>query len=173
MSTAIAADLNRPLSLRILRAAFLTVVLVFVVFPLVWLAIGSLKTRHDALAMPPEIIFQPTFEAYQKIVGGGFLNAFGNSITIAITNVILALVLGTPAAYALTRMAGKAPRTAAAVNPAADDAFPDANTLRGASLDIYDNICDFAVPGSPTSKAWISPRVRVPSGISFAIPPNS
>lgn len=110
MSTAVAADtveLHRPLSLRILRAAFLSVVLVFVVFPLVWLVIGSLKTRHDALAVPPELIFEPTFEAYHKIVAGGFLNAFGNSITIAITNVILALVLGTPAAYALTRMAGK------------------------------------------------------------------
>lgn len=102
-----AADFHRPLSLRILRAVFLAVVLVFVVFPLAWLAIGSIKTRHDALALPPEIIFEPTFEAYQKIIAGGFLNAFGNSITIAITNVILALVLGTPAAYALTRMAGK------------------------------------------------------------------
>lgn len=101
------ADLHRPLSLRILRAAFLAFVLVFVVFPLVWLAIGSLKTRHDALAMPPAFVFEPTFAAYAKIVAGGFLNAFGNSITIAVTNVILALVLGTPAAYALTRMAGK------------------------------------------------------------------
>ncbi len=110
MSTAFAVDaaeLHRPLSLRILRAVFLTVVLVFVLFPLVWLAIGSLKTRHDALALPPAIVFEPTFEAYSKIIAGGFLNAFGNSITIAITNVILALVLGTPAAYALTRMAGK------------------------------------------------------------------
>ncbi len=102
-----AADLSRPLSLRILRAGFLTVVLVFVVFPLVWLAVASLKTRHDALAMPPELIFAPTFEAYGKIVAGGFLNAFGNSITIALTNVVLALLLGTPAAYALTRMTGK------------------------------------------------------------------
>jgi multiple sugar transport system permease protein len=107
MSDASALDLYRPPSLRVLRVAFLTLVLVFVVFPLVWLAIGSLKTRHDALAVPPEIVFDPTFEAYFKIVAGGFLNAFGNSITIAVTNVLLALLLGTPAAYALTRMAGK------------------------------------------------------------------
>ena len=110
MSHAVTADpanLHRPLSLLILRAAFLTFVLVFVLFPLIWLAIGSLKTRHDALALPPAIVFDPTFEAYSKIVAGGFLNAFGNSITIAVTNVILALLLGTPAAYALTRMAGK------------------------------------------------------------------
>ncbi|HET7714842.1 MAG TPA: carbohydrate ABC transporter permease [Bauldia sp.] len=110
MTTAMAADgvaFHRPVSLRILRAVFLALVLVFVVFPLVWLAIGSLKTRHDALAVPPEIVFEPTFEAYSKIVAGGFLGAFANSITIAVTNVILALLLGTPAAYALTRMAGK------------------------------------------------------------------
>ena len=72
-----------------------------------WLALGSLKTRNEALALPPRIIFDPTFEAYSKIVAGGFIRAFGNSLTIALTNVALALAIGTPAAFALTRMRGR------------------------------------------------------------------
>jgi multiple sugar transport system permease protein len=81
--------------------------LVFILFPLAWLALGSFKTRYDALALPPRIIFDPTFEAYTKIVAGGFIRAFGNSLTIALSNVALALAIGTPAAFALTRMRGR------------------------------------------------------------------
>ena len=103
----VAEGLPRPRSVQIMRIAFLTATLVFVLFPLVWLALGSLKTRHDALSLPPRIIFEPTFEAYAKIVAGGFMRAFGNSLVIALTNVALALLIGTPAAFALTRMRGR------------------------------------------------------------------
>ncbi len=92
--------------IAILRATFLTIVGIFTIFPLVWLIIGSLKTRHDALALPPRLIFTPVFDAYHKILAGGILNAFANSLTIGLTNVALALVIGVPAAYALSRMRG-------------------------------------------------------------------
>ena len=105
------ADVSRGLpqtrSAQLLRIAFLAAMLVFVLFPLVWLALGSFKSRYDALALPPRLIFEPTFEAYTKIVAGGFIRAFGNSLTIALINVVLALVIGTPAAFALTRMRGR------------------------------------------------------------------
>lgn len=99
-------NLNTSLLARIAHKLFLASVLIFVMFPLVWLALGSFKSRHDALSLPPKIIFEPTLEAYEKILAGGFLNAFGNSFTIAVTNVILALLIGTPAAFALARMRG-------------------------------------------------------------------
>lgn len=99
-------NLNSSLLARIAHKLFLASVLIFVMFPLVWLALGSFKSRHDALSLPPKIIFEPTLEAYEKILAGGFLNAFGNSFTIAVTNVILALLIGTPAAFALARMRG-------------------------------------------------------------------
>ena len=105
------ADVSRGLpqtrSAQLLRIAFLAAMLVFVLFPLVWLALGSFKSRYDALALPPRPIVEPTFEAYTKIVAGGFIRAFGNSLTIALINVVLALVIGTPAAFALTRMRGR------------------------------------------------------------------
>lgn len=93
---------------RVGRWAFVLLALVFVLLPIVWLAMGSLKTRNAALALPPQFLFDPDVSAYAKIVSGGFLRAFGNSLTIALTNVVLTLVLGTPAAYALTRMRGRA-----------------------------------------------------------------
>ncbi|WP_029075910.1 carbohydrate ABC transporter permease [Kaistia adipata] len=92
---------------RLGRLAFLGATLVFVLLPIAWLALGSLKTRNEALALPPKLIFTPDFSAYHKIVAQGFLGAFGNSLTIALSNVVLTLLLGTPAAYALTRIRGK------------------------------------------------------------------
>lgn len=89
------------------RAAFLSVTVTFVLFPILWLALGSIKTRNGALAVPPELIFTPDFTAYTRIFTQGFLGSFQTSLTIALTNVVLTMVLGVPAAYALTRMRGK------------------------------------------------------------------
>jgi ABC-type glycerol-3-phosphate transport system permease component len=89
------------------RAAFLSVTVTFVLFPILWLALGSVKTRNGALAVPPELIFQPDFTAYTRIFTQGFLGSFQTSLTIALTNVVLTMLLGVPAAYALTRMTGK------------------------------------------------------------------
>jgi len=89
------------------RVAFLTLAVTFVLFPILWLALGSVKTRNGALAMPPEFIFQPEFSAYTRIFTQGFLGSFQTSLTIAMTNVVLTMLLGVPAAYALTRMTGK------------------------------------------------------------------
>ncbi|MDN2566957.1 carbohydrate ABC transporter permease [Aquibium sp. A9E412] len=92
--------------LALIRAGFLGVVFVFVVFPLVWLALASLKTRAAALEVPPALVFTPSFEAYEKIFASGLVGAFANSLTIALTNVALSLAIGLPAAYALARMRG-------------------------------------------------------------------
>ena len=62
----------------VLRYVFLGAVMVFVIFPLIWLAIASLKTRAAALAMPPSVIFTPDFAAYEKIIASGLIDAFIN-----------------------------------------------------------------------------------------------
>jgi multiple sugar transport system permease protein len=93
--------------LRLARGTSLAVVLAFVVFPPVRLALAAVKTRAGALAMPPELLFTPTLEAYAKIRDNGAARAFANSFAIAVTNVALSLLLGVPAAYALARMRGR------------------------------------------------------------------
>ncbi|MFO7545086.1 MAG: carbohydrate ABC transporter permease [Trueperaceae bacterium] len=88
--------------------AFIGVYLAFVLLPILWLALGSLKSRFESLRSPPALIFQPTYEAFQKVLFGGVGQVFGNSVTIAGVNVLLSLLLGIPAAYALSRMRGPA-----------------------------------------------------------------
>jgi len=84
----------------------LTLYLAFVLFPLAWLLLSSFKTRHDALALPPRIFFTPTWEAWEKVFTAGILQPFGNSLFVAATNIVVALVLAVPAAYALARLRG-------------------------------------------------------------------
>lgn len=91
-----------------LLTGFIGVYVAFVLVPLLWLALGAFKTRFESLRSPPTLLFTPTFEAFQKVIAGGFGSVFGNSVTIALANVALSLVLGIPAAYALSRMRGPA-----------------------------------------------------------------
>ena len=63
-------------------------------------------------------------------------------------------------------------RSTAAVNPAAVVPRPDVYSPRGAMRDTYWSSCDLAVPGSPMSRAFMSPRI-VMSGSCFVTPPNS
>lgn len=92
--------------LATIRWSFLGSVMVFVLFPLIWLALASLKTRAAALDVPPSLVFTPSFRAYETIFASGLVDAFVNSFSIAVTNVILSLLIGVPAAYALARMRG-------------------------------------------------------------------
>lgn len=89
---------------KVLTYLFVGSYLAFVLIPIIWIIQGSLKTTSQALELPPDFIFMPTFDAYRRILVGGQLSvAFLNSLRIATVNVILALFLGVPAAYALAR----------------------------------------------------------------------
>jgi multiple sugar transport system permease protein len=85
---------------------FIGLVVVFLssVFPFYWMVTTSLKTQADALAYPPKWIFNPTLHHYtaalfEHDVAGSLLN----SLIIASSTTVLAILLGTPAAYALAR----------------------------------------------------------------------
>ncbi len=83
-------------------------------FPVFWIILTAFKTRTDALATPPKLFFTPTFENFQSVffrasITTGTSQAtdmglyFFNSIFIAGTSVLLALIVGTLAAYAFSR----------------------------------------------------------------------
>jgi len=77
-----------------------------IVLPLVWVASLSLKTRLDALSIPPAWFFKPTLDNYYSaIVAGGHWRSFMNSLIISTSSTVLALVLGVPAAYVFSRFA--------------------------------------------------------------------
>ena len=71
-------------------------------FPILWMALTSLKTENDAIAFPPKWFFTPTLENWRVAVfGGPVLEFMGNTVWITIASTRLALALGFPAAYAM------------------------------------------------------------------------
>ncbi len=86
----------------------ISIYLVFVLFPLLWLIQSSFKSMYQALKIPPDFIWTPTFEAYKKALGGGMLRAFLNSAVVSLSNVFLVLLLGITAGYALANLKTRA-----------------------------------------------------------------
>lgn len=87
--------------------------LTFLLFPLVWIVLMSLKGFDDVIAYPPTFVFQPTLENYQSVLlgdsgsmstgAGEFMRYLLNSAIISGGAVALSLLVGVPAAYALIR----------------------------------------------------------------------
>lgn len=97
---------TRPPSIRVLiRGALVVLLVVVVVFPALWLVQMSLKTELEAFRIPPRVLFVPTFSNYASVFQGKFVRSFGNSTIVAAATTAVSLLVGVPAAYALSRAA--------------------------------------------------------------------
>jgi len=87
---------------------------VWTVFPFLWIFLTSLKRPPDIISAPPKFIFQPTLENYLALAIGDhaagnasthpdFPSFYLNTIIISTGAVALSLVTSIPAAYALAR----------------------------------------------------------------------
>ncbi|EAR26245.1 ABC transporter, permease protein [marine actinobacterium PHSC20C1] len=86
---------------------------VFILFPLVWILMMSLKDYSDVIAYPPKFLFVPTLDNYADVLfgsgGGGeagageFRQYLLNSVLVSGGAVLLSLAVGVPAAFALSR----------------------------------------------------------------------
>ncbi len=73
-------------------------------FPLYWLFVISTKVPRDAFKSPPDLLYVPDFSKYVQIwKTAGFADAYISSILVVLLGVAVALVVATPAAYALVR----------------------------------------------------------------------
>lgn len=73
-------------------------------FPLYWLISTSMKSKAEAFALPPKWIFLPDFSNYVELMHNtAFLDSLKNSLVIAVSATVLALVFGVMAGYALAR----------------------------------------------------------------------
>ena len=82
----------------------LALICVFCIFPFYWMVTTSLKTQVVALQSPPAWMFSPTFANYWEVLFEDKVGvALVNSIIVAVCTTSLAVLLGTPAAYALAR----------------------------------------------------------------------
>jgi len=83
---------------------FLVIITIISFIPFLWLFLTSFKFRTDILSPVLSLFFEPTFSNYiTAFVEGNFSLYFMNSMIIAVSNVILCLVIGLPAAYAFSR----------------------------------------------------------------------
>ncbi|MBW8036365.1 MAG: carbohydrate ABC transporter permease [Planctomycetes bacterium] len=89
---------------------FIILVTILVVFPVVWLISTSIKYPVDIFAVPPDLVPpEPTLEHYSVLfLEMNFLEYIRNSAIVAVSTVIVAVVIGTLAAYSLARF--KLPR---------------------------------------------------------------
>ena len=88
---------------RALSFGVSAVFLVATLFPVLWLAQISLKTDVEAMRMPPAIFFVPTLDNYAAIFQGRFARSFLNSLVVSLSTTFVGMLLGVPAAYALSR----------------------------------------------------------------------
>ncbi|MEN3351780.1 MAG: multiple sugar transport system permease protein [Bradyrhizobium sp.] len=106
-------DHSTPLS-RFLRGIALAIVVIFFMFPIVWIFLMSFQTNETILRIPPSLFFSPTLSNYQALISGKLVSAAGtldipfmhnlmNSVILSTASVVIALLLGVPAAYAFAR----------------------------------------------------------------------
>lgn len=73
-------------------------------FPYAWVVLTSFKARTDILTSPPVWVFEPSWFNYTNMLfERGFETYLWNSIVIGLSSTLLALFVGTLAAYAFSR----------------------------------------------------------------------
>lgn len=105
---------------RLVPRRFLWVTVAFIALftlgPFLWLVSSSFQTMSELLSIPPHLIpHRPTLENFARLFspekagvsameGSTFLAAITNSVVVSSWTTIIALVLGTPAAYSFARL---------------------------------------------------------------------
>ncbi|WP_131113338.1 carbohydrate ABC transporter permease [Lichenihabitans psoromatis] len=106
-------DHSSPL-VRVLKSIALTLIVLFFMFPIVWIFLMSFQNNDTILRIPPSLFFQPTLGNYTALISGKLQSSAGtldipfmhnllNSVILSTVSVGIALVLGVPAAYAFAR----------------------------------------------------------------------
>jgi len=97
----------KPMRTHVLRALHfvaLLAILVATVFPFYWMVSTSLKMPAQVFSDPPTILFTPTLQHYQDaLFQYDVWRNLLNSLIVTVTVTLLAVLIGTPAAYAIAR----------------------------------------------------------------------
>lgn len=105
---------------NIIKSAILNALILLVVavlaFPIIWIVMNSFKEAADINAYPPVFLFDPTLENYKVLFDIAdaeatnygtlkveFFKPIFHSVVIAVGAVLLSLIAGVPAGYALAR----------------------------------------------------------------------
>lgn len=83
------------------RALTVALLLLAVLSPFLWLV--QLAFRPAADIFEDSLLFRPTLDGFISLLQGNFPKSFGNSLLVSTLSTGFSLVIGVPAAYALTR----------------------------------------------------------------------
>lgn len=94
--------------------AVLILYFICALFPVLWVFSLAFKTRPEILSWPPTFVFKPTMENFRSLFSGltggtvgsstvYFLRNFANSLIISFGSVIISIIVGVPATYAIAR----------------------------------------------------------------------
>jgi multiple sugar transport system permease protein len=113
---------------RLIHALAILLTLMILV-PFLWLVAMSFKTNEDIFAFPPKLFFKPTLDNYAALWTSSFPKSFTNSAIVSVTSTLLALLVGVPGAYALSRATMRHERSLSLVILASRMAPPIAFTI--------------------------------------------
>ena len=86
----------------------LTAVAFVMLTPFIWTTMAATKTTAEAFSNPPVFFYQPSLDSFIALwVETNFAQYLLNTVLVAIASVIVALLVGAPAAYALSRYGGQ------------------------------------------------------------------
>lgn len=92
----------RPGPLEVLRLAVLTAAFIFVLFPIVWVALASFKTPQQ-MSEPFLFAFAPSLANWQAVFESGVFAAAGRSALVGVITVAISLVVGSMGAYVIAK----------------------------------------------------------------------
>ena len=94
----------RSRAYKVFRVCALILVVLLLLAPLAWMVLASFKTNVDIYDAAKSLVFTPTFENYSNVLqrNNYFVFIF-NSFWVAFASTALSLILGVPAAYAMSR----------------------------------------------------------------------
>ena len=88
---------------RLLLQTLAVVLAALAMAPFLWLLLMSFKTNAEIFRFPPRFFFEATFDNYAALWTSEFRRSFSNSLIVGIASTAVSLLVGVPAAYALSR----------------------------------------------------------------------
>ncbi|GAA3706487.1 carbohydrate ABC transporter permease [Microlunatus aurantiacus] len=91
----------------VLSGLFLAATCFLMLSPFIWAGMAVTKPTSVAFANPPVFTYTPTLQAFVDLWQTTYFAQYlGNTLIVAVISTVVALVIGLPAAYALSRMPG-------------------------------------------------------------------
>lgn len=104
-STSIRRQRNRRDAWVVGCYVVIAIFLLWVLIPVITVAINSFKTPSAIFTSTPQFAFTPTLDNYTRVFGElNFLQYLFNSAIVAVGSTVLSLAFGVPFAYALARL---------------------------------------------------------------------